>query len=101
MARIEGIAHTLADQVECGHRKEDGEAGQEHEHPRVGIEHVLEAVRHQEAPGGGRLRSAETEEAERAFEEDGRPHAERRRYQRRREAVGQHVNQQRPQPRAA
>jgi len=99
--RIEGIAHTLADQVEGADREEDGEAGQEHEHPRVGIEHVLEAVRHQEPPRGGRLRSAETEEAERAFEEDGRPHSERRRHQRRRKAIGQHVHQQRAQPRAA
>jgi len=101
MPRIEGIAHTLADQVEGGHREEDGEAGQEHQHPRVGIEHVLEPVRHQDAPRRGRLRSAEPEEAERAFEQDGRPYAERRRHQRRREAVGQDVHQQRAQPRAA
>jgi len=98
MPRIEGVAHALADQVEGAHREEDGQAGQEHQHPGVGIEHVLEAIRHQEAPGGGRLRGAETEEAERAFEEDGRPDAERRSHQRRREAVGQDVDQQRAQP---
>jgi len=57
MARIEGIAHTLRDQVEGGHREEDGEAGQEHEHPRVGIEQrpgkPFAIRRPQEAAGSG------------------------------------------------
>jgi len=88
MPRIEGIAHTLADQVKAVTARKMARPGKSTSTRAVGIEHVLEPVRTSDAPSTRSAPERRTEEAERAFEQDARPYAERRRHQRRREAVG-------------
>src|SRR3546814_9915111 len=91
LARVEGIAQTVAKEIEAEHDKEDRRAGPPGHPGRLG-EEVLRYVQHG-APARRRRLLAEAEEGERRLQDDGGGDGERRLHQHRRENVGQDVAQ--------
>src|ERR1700761_1518463 len=91
---IQGIAESVAEQVEGHDRDEDGQARNDHEHRVDRVEPVTHGVGQHSAPAWGGRDEADAQVVQRRLEQDVRGDEQRRVDQDRRDQVGQQLAEQ-------
>jgi len=95
LARVEDIAKTITEQVDGENREENSDT-RDHGHEGRLLHVLLSADVEHVPPRGGREAHAQTQEAERRFDKDDRPHGDRPDDDDRGERVGQDVPEDNP-----